>query len=211
MKALIYLLLFCATAAQAQTKLPPADAKAVRLFMTARMPEFNVRTATLREAMAAMRKEWTRQFPQEKFPVAIFKGAESMELGGSPMRLTMAIADNTFFQALKRIAGAWLCGIETGNAPGALFILKHSEWDDQGAGEFPITPGLLAALGLQRDAPPSQVQDALARAGIRWKHGMCGVFLNGHLVVKGSQDIIENVGCIYLMIDAGMKIEEMKF
>jgi len=208
---MLLLMLFCAATVHAQMKLSPGKAKTVREFMTGRISIFKVEGATLREVVAVMRKEWKRQYPGDVFPVAVSEDAGVMIDKGAPMLPGTDLKDVTFFQVLKHITNAWLCQIDNANAPEALFMLKHSDCDDVMVKEFPITPGLLAALGLRRDAPPAQVQDAFARAGIRWKYGMFAVFSNDHLLVKASQDLVDNVGCIYLMIDAGMKIDGMNF
>ncbi|MGB8352657.1 MAG: hypothetical protein WCD79_02090 [Chthoniobacteraceae bacterium] len=206
MRTLLFLLMICATAAHAQTKLSAKEAKVVREFMTGRIPVFKVGPAGLRETIAALREEWARLYPGEKFPVAISKNAT---ITGD--ELPFDLRDISFFHALKLIGGAWLCKIDIGSSSGALFTLKHSNADDYEVKVYPLTPKLLAALGLPRDSLPTQVQEALARAGIHWEKGMSAAFYKNRLVVKTSEDVMENIDSIYLMIDAGMKIEGTKF
>ncbi|MGB8353655.1 MAG: hypothetical protein WCD79_07205 [Chthoniobacteraceae bacterium] len=210
MRTMFLLLMICATCVQAQVKLSAVEKNAVREFMTSRMPSFKCEAVTLQEAVAVMRKEWTTQHPGEMFPVTISGDPELMTKDGL-QRLTFDLKNIPFYGALKILAGDWLCEIDCGNSAGRLFMLRHWDVDDMIVELFPLTPGLLSALKVKRDASEEQVKDAFTRAGIHWEKWMSAQFSKDRLIVKASPDVVENIGCIDLMIDAGMKIEGTKF
>jgi len=66
-------------------------------------------------------------------------------------------------------------------------------------------------LNVKKDATEEQVKDAFASAGIHFGKYMISKFYKNDLIVRAPQEIVDNVGCIYLMIDAGMKIDGTMF